>query len=238
MTVLTDTDLIQIIVSDMSQWSSEKDSKLLIENFNDKNLTPIGYDLCVGNEFIKMKNNIKRGNLNSDNDELTIKSNEIVAIRTYENICMPKNKNISGIVVSKVSMVEKGLNHISTSIDPDWEGCFIVTISNNSNRKISLKYKQPFCTAMFLKNQSSATRDSKRHPDTHLESLRRAWEKNEKIPISTVLNFSLVTIIGFSPLLYLLLKNIYGSLSSTEIPIFVSLSVFILSIVNIIFKFI
>lgn len=172
MTVLTDTDLREIMVTERSDWvGTNKNTKLLIKNFIEDNLTPVGYDLSIGEEFVKLKQGIKKGYLRNDEDKLIIKPNEIVAIRTYEDICMPQNKKISGIVVSKVSKVEEGLSHISTSIDPDWKGNFIITIANHSNRKVTLRYKNPFCTVIFLKNESAATKDCLKNPELHFDNL-------------------------------------------------------------------
>jgi len=126
MALLTDTSIREILCkSPQSQSSNE----LLINPFDEDSLTPVGYDLRVGNLYSS-----KRGetyNINTD-EFVEIFPGDTVLIRTLENISMPKDKSISAIILSKVSKVSKGLSHISTTIDADWSGYLLIAINNHS----------------------------------------------------------------------------------------------------------
>jgi len=88
---------------------------------------------------------------------LPIQSGETVLISTEEYIGLPKNKTVAGIIESKVSIVSKGLSHVSTTLDPDWEGHLLIAVTNHQPHAIELRRGDPFCTVMFLLCQSPAT---------------------------------------------------------------------------------
>jgi len=115
-----------------------------------------------------------------EGQEFEILPHEMIAIKTEEEIGMPKNKMYSGIIVSKVSFVEKGLSHISTSLDPDWYGELVVTLFNHSFRTIKLKRGEPFCTMILLKNEEQSVRSSGKTPGGHIEKLYDEWNKAKK----------------------------------------------------------
>lgn len=66
------------------------------------------------------------------------------------------DKNVAGYVTSRVSNVSKGLGHISTTIDPNWNGALLIALSNPTNRaiKINVGYRKnvssiPLATVTF-----------------------------------------------------------------------------------------
>jgi deoxycytidine triphosphate deaminase len=178
MTLLTDTSINNIREKDknVAEWRQHEQShkkKLLIYPFEERCLTPVGYDLRVGNRYVKISSWWRsecRENLR-EKDEISISHNEIVAVETEEFIGMPQDKTISGIIVSKVSIVEEGLSHVSTSVDADYEGKLIITLTNHSKRKVRVKRKQAFCTLVFLKNKEPATRPCDRDPNKHFNRI-------------------------------------------------------------------
>jgi deoxycytidine triphosphate deaminase len=163
MSLLTDTDLKSIICSDQ-EWTDK--NKIYIYPFAEKNLTPVGYDLSVGDSYASA---YKPGSIDiKEGDRVTIKSGDTVLITTLEKIGMPQNRTVSALVLSKVSKVSKGLSHISTTIDPDWKGELLVAIHNSSRSSVSISFGEPFCTVVFFENKSPATKDcgkDKRRPD-------------------------------------------------------------------------
>jgi hypothetical protein len=63
MTLLTDTSIRQLLSIDKEEWTQRENinkEKLLIANFKDDSLTPVGYDLCVGCHYIKMRKKYDR----------------------------------------------------------------------------------------------------------------------------------------------------------------------------------
>lgn len=177
MTLLTDASIDDILVRDEKDLGSNPE-KLLIENFNEKSLTPVGYDLRVGSKVIKV--DLKRANVKpllklEKDQEFEILPNEMVVIRAEEIIGMPKSRTVSGIIVSKVSLVNRGLSHISTSIDADWFGPLVMTIFNHSYRTIHLKRGEPFCTMILIKNENPSKKASGKSSGGHIEKVYQEW---------------------------------------------------------------
>lgn len=236
MSLLTDTSIKDLLTTDKDEWErneATKKEKLLIANFDGESLTPVGYDLRVGSQYLKMYHRIKDFAELEENGELIILPKEIVAIETEEFIGMPQNKMYSGILVSKVSLVEKGLSHISTSLDADWKGKLIITIVNLSNRKITLKRRQSFCTMILFKNESPATRECRKHPDTHITSLLKDWKLIEKRPRRMIYFLILKTLIPAIPLILLLVYYLgRRGLARVEVALFVAISSFLFTILD------
>ena len=173
MALLTDTNLNEILVRDKN-WN-DKNDKLQIFPFDEESLTPIGYDLRVGNEYSSA---LKAGVFSlKEGDIIEILPRDTVLITTLETIGMPQSKTISGFIVSKVSKVSKGLSHISTTVDPDWEGPLLIAIHNHSTDKVEIEYGEQFCTVVFIENKSCATKDCKKIPRKK-ELLVNDWKES------------------------------------------------------------
>ncbi len=184
MSLLTDTNIEAILTTNENEWKRREETKrekLLIANFDDNCLTPVGYDLRVGEQYLKMGRKIKDWNRLQENQELIIQPDEMIAIETEELIGMPQSKQYSGIIVAKVSVVEKGLSHISTSVDADYQGKLILTMSNESQRKITIKRKQKIATLIFFENKSPASRLCDKHPSEHVRALLEDWKYVGKV---------------------------------------------------------
>lgn len=151
--VLTDTDLRQII---SSEETINDASKLHIYPFAEDSLTPVGYDVRVGyrctstirGETIELK----------PGDKIKILPGDTCLITTLETVDMPKDRSLSGIIVSRVTMVSKGLSHISTSIDPDWFGQLMIVVHNHANSAVEIEVGSRLCTVVFLCNRSASTK--------------------------------------------------------------------------------
>ncbi|HLP91560.1 MAG TPA: hypothetical protein VK184_23620 [Nostocaceae cyanobacterium] len=155
MSILTDTDLNKILCYDNNQWGASK--PLLIQDGSDDCITPMGYDLRVGGFY---KTFIAKPNLDTldEGKSVEIKPGDIALIGTYEKIKMPKDGSISALILSKVSLVSKGISNISTKVDPGWaEGELLIPVQNFSRDIIKLDYKEKFCTIVFFKNESPAS---------------------------------------------------------------------------------
>jgi deoxycytidine triphosphate deaminase len=125
-------------------------------------LTPLGYDLTIGGSYLSFA----RGNKFDLNpgDTFAIRSGETVLISTEEYLGFPRDGSLAGLIESKVSMVSLGLSHVSTTLDPDWEGHLLIAITNHQPYQIELSRGQPFCTAMFLKCMTPTDSPSNKEP--------------------------------------------------------------------------
>jgi len=239
MTLLTDTSIDEILINAKRDWMQDPDTqqeKLLIAPFYRPCLTPVGYDLRVGERYLKMSTKLTRPqakiNRLKTNGRITIKHNEIVAIETEEFTGMPQNRKYSGILVSKVSIAEKGLSHISTSLDPDYKGKMVVTLTNHSKRSVTLKREQPFCTVVFFKNEKPATQICEKDPNKHITFLLEDWSLPPK-RIGKKLLFNILKISGLLiPLLYLLYLYLSVGVNEGEVALFVAISSSLFVILN------
>lgn len=165
MSLLSDTDIEQILspsshsgfreTMQPGNWEGFQDN-LLIFPFSDELITPVGYDLTIGDLYLSFAKQEKLAL--EPGDELVIQPLDTVLITTEEYLGLPKNQTIAGLIESKVSLVCKGLSNISTTLDHDWEGHLLVSVTNYRNNPITLKRGQPFCTAMFFSSRNPATR--------------------------------------------------------------------------------
>ena len=158
--LLTGTDIGEIISHDLQD---QDENKLIISSYDPEKITPVGYDLRVGRTYTT--SNIKSREPLEKGDSFFLKPNSTALISTLEEIRMPKDKSISGLIQSKVSQVSKGLSHISTTVDPDYEGHLLIAVHNHSTKTIEFKYGDAFCTIVFIKNLSPSTCNSKHNPD-------------------------------------------------------------------------
>lgn len=158
--MLTDTD-IERLVEPEETWR-DRDSTLQISPFAASSMTPVGYDLRVGSRY---SSSIHPGPGRLEpGRSISVAPGETVLITTLETVGMPKNRGLSGIILSKVSLVSKGLSHISTTIDPDWEGPLLIALNNLGRAPVELGYGDTFATAIFFRNDSPATRSVNRPP--------------------------------------------------------------------------
>ncbi len=139
----------------------------------DKYLTPVGYDLRVGKKGFSW--NKKRIINIEEEGKIQIASHDTVVIKTWEYINL--SKKVSGTIHSMVSkVVLKGLSHISTTLDPGYDGILLISVHNHLDEDIELKFKEPFCTACFYR----VGEESKKNLDRG-NSRYELWEQLEKI---------------------------------------------------------
>ncbi len=137
MTVLTDVDIIKALGKD-----------IVIEPFTPDFLTPVGYDFSVG-DFVY---SLEDGLLEPRNDCYILPAKSTVQILTKESLWV--SGRIAGTFHSKVSLVSKGLSHISTTLDPGWYGPMLISMRNNTNKGFPLKVGSTFVTLVFFKVQT------------------------------------------------------------------------------------
>lgn len=178
MAVLTDTDLQDVLCKEETWRDAAR--TLHIHPYDDKSLTPVGYDLRVGERY---SSNLRSGmSTLGQGGELEISPGETVLVTTLESIGMPRNKMLSAFVCSRVSLVAKGLSHISTTVDADWVGPLLIAVTNQGRSSVSLPYGERLATVVFLNNNKPASRSVNRPPSRHdlymseWENQTRAWK--------------------------------------------------------------
>lgn len=205
MSLFTDTDLNRILIKERGLPINQEN--LFISPFSEESLTPVGYDLRVGDTYASQLTG-KSFTIGED-DSITVKSGETVLIQTLEKVEMPLNHSLSGLISSKVSIVSKGIAHISTTIDADWKGKFLIALTNVSKENFKLKFGQPFCTAVFLTNNNPSTKMSD-HPEGRNDELLKLWIKRSRKAIYRE-RWRLTIILSLLPLFTLLAWLLFGN---------------------------
>lgn len=141
------------MLSDVDIFKMMKSKDIMITNFDRCSLTGVGYDLRLGDcgySFTtKRKYDIKK------NRAIKLIPHESVVVTTIEGIFL--SKRVSGTVHSQVKRMQNGLQAISTTIDPDWEGKPLIHLTNNFNIPIKIHYSDTICTVCFYSLNTPTT---------------------------------------------------------------------------------
>lgn len=164
----------------LGSWNRSDDTLLIFPFKKKPNLTPLGYDLTVGQHYLSMTQ--KTRFTLAPQAPLVIQPRDTVLISTEEYIGLPKNRSLLGLIESKVSLVSKGLSPISTTLDPDWEGHLLVAVTNHQTDPITLMRGEAFCTAMFATTTERATQSCNRPPgrDDIIRETLEKWLQDAK----------------------------------------------------------
>jgi len=146
------------------------DKEIVIHPYNEDNLTPVGYNISFS-EFIYSLATRTFVDIIDNGKEpsyFIMKPNETVLVLSRETIWV--SKNIGGTFHSKVSIVTKGLGHISTTLDPGWHGQLLIPINNPTKRKIKIHIKNEksvfatFITLVLYRSVNPSHIDHNNHP--------------------------------------------------------------------------
>ncbi|PEJ37505.1 hypothetical protein CN689_00975 [Peribacillus butanolivorans] len=127
--------------------------------------------------------------LNADKKKITIKAFSTVSIFTQEAVWV--SRRLGGTYHPRVSMVAKGLSNISTTLDPQWYGLSLVTVSNTTEKDIVIRVGEAFVSVMLYYLNTPATKgiidNQASRPDLYTkfnltdddeEFLSQQWHRN------------------------------------------------------------
>ena len=116
---------------------------IVIDPFTEESLTPIGYDFRVGSYVFSLEHGLLEARAGS----YALPAKSTVQILTREALWV--SSRLAGTFHSKVSLVSKGLSHVSTTLDPQWYGPLLITLRNNTDKPISIREGDEFVTLVF-----------------------------------------------------------------------------------------
>ncbi len=165
----------------MKDYQNNSEDGLFIEDFDNNSLTPVGYDLRVGEEGYSWK---RKEIINIKQDgKVQIEAHDTLVIRTLESLSL--SRKVSATIHSIVSkVIPKGLSDISTTIDPGWTGKLLISVHNNRDSSTELLYGERLCTVCFygVGLTSKINRGTSNNRDELWDELRRkANEEKEKL---------------------------------------------------------
>lgn len=123
----------------------ELNKNIVIEEFSESSLTPLGYDLRIG--AIIYKDGDNQTLYMNENDEFEIPSNASVRIISKEFLWI--SERILATIHSRGSFSAKGLILNSTTVDPNWSGCMAFSLFNFFSQPIKIKVGDKFSTIIF-----------------------------------------------------------------------------------------
>ncbi|PIC83028.1 hypothetical protein [Sporosarcina sp. P1] len=134
-----------------------------------------------------------------DKKKIIIKAYSTVSVHTQEAIWV--SRRIGGTYHPRVSLVAIGLSNISTTLDPQWFGLSLVTISNFTEKDIKLNVGDAFVSIMLYYVNSPAERgnidNQASRPDLYSRFnltdedkvfLNEPWHKNHPSVVAAMKN--------------------------------------------------
>lgn len=157
---LTDKEIINLV----------KQGRLIKKDtFKEANCNGVYYDLRVGHKA-KMLKSQKEVEI-SEKEPLQILPLECVNIRTEEEIV--KDNIHFGRIYSKTGLVSQGISHISTTIDPGFNGPLWITVCNHGYKTVKLNRGQVLCKLEFSRLIQSPEKIYGRDYGHHQDALER-----------------------------------------------------------------
>lgn len=123
----------------------ELDKNIVIEEFSESSLTPLGYDLRIG--AIIYIDGDNQTLIMNENEKFEIPSNASIKIISKEFLWI--SERILATIHSRGSFSAKGLILNSTTVDPNWSGCMAFSLFNFSSRPIEISVGEKFSTIIF-----------------------------------------------------------------------------------------
>lgn len=121
-----------------------KDLKtVIIAPYNENQVKGVGYNLTASNMVYSLA---KRRLLTiydyKDGRYFKLAPHDTALVLSNEYFKL--DSNVAGNFYSRVRRVSEGLGHISTTLDPNWQGMFLIAINNTTNRKINVQLSSVF----------------------------------------------------------------------------------------------
>lgn len=137
--------------------------------FEKELLTGVGYNLCPSGLVISTHTGMPLKVYQKKNQKYVIvQPNDTILISTREYISV--SDRVMGTFHSRVSVVSQGFGHISTTLDPTWQGPLLIALNNPSSKKQKLVlekdgHAQAFATLVLYYLQMSSATEFKRLPN-------------------------------------------------------------------------
>lgn len=113
---------------------------LQIKNWASESITPVGYDVRAG----ELAFSLRREKCIPMLEKLEIVPGDTVFISSYESFKL--SKNLAGITLSRMSLLLDGLNLTALSVDPTWDDQLMIIVTNQGQKTITIKPKEPLMT--------------------------------------------------------------------------------------------
>jgi deoxycytidine triphosphate deaminase len=158
MALLTDVDIRRAL----------KRKDIIIEDFDPDFLTPVGYDIRVGDWVASLTAGLLQAQDHIANGKVVkayaIPPRDRVLVVSKEYISV--SKALGGDFHTKVRLVARGLSSISTTLDPGYRGRLFITVTNLTDQPVLLVAGEAFTTLMFYRVETPTKKAEKKDADT------------------------------------------------------------------------
>lgn len=167
---------------------ARREGELVICPYSDKNLTPVGYNLSFSRFIVSLRKRAFVKIYHKDDEWFFIlRPFETVLVWTRETIWV--SRFIGGTFHSKVSLVTRGLGHVSTTLDPGWHGQLLVPLNNPTKEKIKVviardrekeKIYETFITMVLFRSKEASLNEKSSNKSARIELLEEILEEHSK----------------------------------------------------------
>lgn len=155
---------------------------IFIYPFKEENLKGSTYNLTASIYAWIIEDGKRKIIVDKDNN-IIIPEGKTALIQTEESIYI--SKKLCGTYHSRVSLCNKGLGHIGTTLDPCYFGTSVIALHNNSDKPVNIKVGESIVSIMFYSMKTSADNLHDNFPfrkDLFDLEFSNFYEKNWNIP--------------------------------------------------------
>lgn len=135
--ICENTNLRQFTTDDIKKFRQELNT-VIIAPYDETLVKGVGYNLTASNMIYSLsKRKLLTIHDNKEGKFFKLSPHDTVLILTNEYFFV--EENVSGNFYSRVRLVSEGLGHISTTLDPNWRGMFLISLSNTSKKSMKVQ---------------------------------------------------------------------------------------------------
>jgi deoxycytidine triphosphate deaminase len=132
----------------------------------------LSYDLRVGRRFRDHRD--KEPRTLQEGAFLKIPPQTALIVRTEEEVQFPPS--LFGIILPKVSLLQRGIANTPTKIDPGYKGYLLVTTFNHGKKTVTLQRGEQFCAMFVMTTEGDVVPYDKQGKDFEVEAGRSLWK--------------------------------------------------------------
>ncbi len=127
----------QFTTEDIKNFRKELNT-VIIAPYNENQVKGVGYNLTASNMIYSLsKHRLLKIKDNKEGKFFYLSAHDTALILTNEYFDV--SNNVAGSFYSRVRRVSEGLGQISTTLDPGWNGMFLISLNNSTNRTIKVQ---------------------------------------------------------------------------------------------------
>ncbi|OPF64320.1 hypothetical protein BC358_05635 [Hydrogenophaga sp. H7] len=140
-------------------------------------ITDVGLDVTLSEKHVYNLTSQQYLEIHSAGQQgafVTVPPHATISVLTNERIRL--GEKLGGLVASKVRMVSYGYSHISTTIDPGWDGQLVLTFTNTLPRGQNLTIGHKIATIVLFESVSAIPYKGEQ-PEVSAEKVNKIWTR-------------------------------------------------------------